>query len=93
MTPPAQPIVVVVSDATGETAEQAGKAALAQFGQQEESAVRTFSNVRTVEDLDRSVARAKELGGIVVYTLVDKELRTAIKDVGRLRQIAWRRPA
>ncbi len=80
---PLQAIVVAVSDATGETAEQAGKAALAQFGQQEETAVRTFSNVRTVEDLERVVRRAGEMGAVIVYTLVDTELRGAIKDVAQ----------
>lgn len=80
MTAP-DPVIVAISDSTGETAEAAGKAALAQFGHHDEAAVRTASNVRTVEALEQTLAKAGEIGALVVYTLVERELRDAVKDL------------
>lgn len=82
----AAPIMVAISDATGETAEQAASAALAQFGHSEDS-VRTFSNVRNEDDLQKALSRARELGALVVYTLVDKKLRSAIKDLAQVEGV------
>ena len=83
---PAAPILVAISDATGETAEQAARAALAQFGHSEE-AVRTFSNMRTPDDLRNALVRAREMGALVVYTLVDTKLRGAIKDLAQVEGV------
>ncbi len=83
---PAPPVLVAISDATGETAEQAAKAALAQFGHSEES-VRTFSNMRTPDDLRNALTRAREMGALVVYTLVDSKLRGAIKDLAQVEGV------
>ncbi|MDF1701568.1 MAG: kinase/pyrophosphorylase [Planctomycetota bacterium] len=80
-------IIVAVSDATGETAEQASKAALAQVGQHDDRAVRTFPNTRTQKALEKALVRARDLGGLVVYTLVDKELRGAIKDLAQVHGV------
>lgn len=79
--------ICAVSDATGVTAEQASLAALAQFGMHDDAAVRTFSNTRTVEDLEVAILRAGELGALVVYTLVDKQLRGAIKDLAQVHGV------
>ena len=76
---PKQPLMVAVSDATGETAEQCSQAALAQFGQVPEGSVRLFSHVRDEETLERTVAYAKDCGAVLVYTLVGSELRGRIK--------------
>ncbi len=78
---PAQPTIIAVSDATGETAEQAGKAALAQFGHHEEGAVRVISNIRSVEALEAAVLKAKKIGALLLFTLVETELRGAVKDM------------
>ena len=83
---PAAPIIVAISDATGETAEQSASAALAQFGYSDDS-VRTFSNVRSEGDLSKALERARELGAMVVYTLVDKKLRGAIKDLAQVEGV------
>jgi regulator of PEP synthase PpsR (kinase-PPPase family) len=76
---PAQPVIVVISDSTGETAEQAGKAALAQFGLHDEGVVRTFPNILTLKALEKTIIRAKKEGALVVYTLVGLELRSNIR--------------
>jgi len=78
---PGKPTIIVVSDATGETAEQAGKAALAQFGHHEEDAVRVISNIRSVPALEAAVMKASNIGALLLYTLVEKDLRGAIKDL------------
>ncbi len=85
MNPPplSEPLVVAISDSTGETAEAAGKAALAQFGQHDEAAVKTFSNVRTVDALETAVVAAQKIDALLVYTLVEKELRDAVRDLAR----------
>ena len=74
-------LVYSVSDATGETALQACKAALAQFGQFEESSIRSVSHVLSEEDLRRVVKQAKDANAILAYTLVGPELRSRIKEL------------
>lgn len=76
-------VILAISDATGETSEQAGKAALAQFGLQEEGMVRTISNVRTIEALEEVLAEARRADALVVYTLVTHELRHSIRDLAK----------
>jgi hypothetical protein len=61
--------VVVISDATGETAERVVRAALLQF--QAECQVRVYSRVRLEEEVEKIVERAAELHALVVFTIVD----------------------
>lgn len=68
-------LIYAVSDSTGETAEQAASAALAQFGQSHHAHIRIFSHVRDEEELRKVVVRAKERDALIVYTLVEPELR------------------
>ncbi len=75
------PLVYSVSDATGETALQACKAALAQFGQFDEGSIRSVSHVLSEEDLRAVVLKAKEANAILAYTLVGPELRSRIKEL------------
>jgi len=75
------PVIVAISDSTGETAGAIGNAALAQFGHHDDAAVRTVANVRTVDALERALEQAAESKALVVYTLVEKELRDAVKDL------------
>ncbi len=84
---PADPIILAISDSTGETAEAAAKAALAQFGQQDEGAVRTVSNVRTIAALDAAIVEGKRIGALLVYTLVERELRDAVRDLALTHEV------
>ena len=77
----AHAVILAISDATGETAEQAGKAALAQFGLQEEGMVRTISNVRNIEALEEVLVEARRTDALVVYTLVTHDLRHSVRDL------------
>jgi regulator of PEP synthase PpsR (kinase-PPPase family) len=62
--------VVVISDATGETAEKVVRAALLQFKEMS-CDVRMYSRVRLEAEMERIVERAAELQSLVVFTVVN----------------------
>jgi regulator of PEP synthase PpsR (kinase-PPPase family) len=68
-------LIYAVSDSTGETAEQAASAALAQFGPRHHAHVRIFGHIRDEDELAKVVERARERNALIVYTLVEPELR------------------
>jgi [pyruvate, water dikinase]-phosphate phosphotransferase / [pyruvate, water dikinase] kinase len=67
----------VVSDSTGETAARLVLALEAQFPDTEFEVVR-HPRVETVDDLQLTVSRTKDRPAVIVYTLVDLELRDAM---------------
>jgi regulator of PEP synthase PpsR (kinase-PPPase family) len=67
--------VFIVSDATGETAEKVTQAALLQFPAVRPR-LRYFVKVRSVEEIDRIVEKARKEGAFIAYTIVDPELRS-----------------
>jgi [pyruvate, water dikinase]-phosphate phosphotransferase / [pyruvate, water dikinase] kinase len=70
----------IVSDATGETATRLVMALEAQFPDQQFEEIR-HPRVETVEDLALAVNRAKGRPAVVVYTIVEPELRGAMRDL------------
>jgi regulator of PEP synthase PpsR (kinase-PPPase family) len=66
--------VMVISDATGETAERIVRAALLQYGEIQVN-VRLYSRVRLEAEMERIVERAAELHALVVYTVVNSAAR------------------
>ncbi len=68
----------MISDATGETLLTVARAAAAQY-----NAVRavehTYSMVRTPRQLDRVVREIEETPGIVLYTLIDRDLAAKLE--------------
>src|SRR5579862_5956689 len=68
----------VVSDATGETAARLVQALEAQFPEQEFTEIR-HPRVETVADLQLAVDRMKGRPAVVVYTLVEPELREQMR--------------
>jgi regulator of PEP synthase PpsR (kinase-PPPase family) len=78
---PATPLVYAVSDATGETAEQACRAALAQFGPVEVARIRLIAHVLDEHAVETAVRQAKENNALLVYTLVGPALRARMKEV------------
>jgi regulator of PEP synthase PpsR (kinase-PPPase family) len=75
------PLVFAVSDATGGTAEAAAKAALAQFASAEEGRTRLFSHVLDRRAVETVLAAAQLQGALVVYTIVEPDLRAHMKAV------------
>jgi regulator of PEP synthase PpsR (kinase-PPPase family) len=78
--------IFVVSDGTGETAELVLKAALAQF-EGAEVTIERRSEVRTEEQVRKSVQEAAQSKGFIVHTLVSDELRDAMAREGRLQNV------
>ena len=82
------PLVFAVSDATGGTAEAAAKAALAQFASMEEARVRVFPHVLDRRAIETVMAAAQLHGALVVYTIVEPDLRSHVKAVAEDLEVA-----
>ena len=82
----------MISDSTGETAQRLVQALEAQFPDQEFSEIR-HPRVETVADLQLAVERMKGRPAVVVYTLVEPELRESMRTLCRKAKLALLRPA
>src|SRR5439155_1949020 len=78
----------IVSDSTGETAARLVQALEAQFPEQEFEEVR-HSRAETVDDLDRAVRSARGHAAVVIYTLVDPELRDTMRQLCRRAKVHY----
>ena len=76
--------ILVVSDATGATAEAVVTSALVQFGRADVR-VRRFPFTRTVEQVREIVGSVDGTDGVVVFTFVSSELGEAMLDLGARR--------
>ena len=72
----------VVSDSTGETAARLVLALEAQFPDTEFEVVR-HPRVESVDDLQLAISRTKDRPAVIVYTLVDTELRDTMRPLCR----------
>ncbi|MBK3493316.1 kinase/pyrophosphorylase [Viridibacillus sp. YIM B01967] len=72
--------VFIVSDSVGETGELVTKAAISQFrpGMQD-TFLKRFPHVESLEQLNEIVHLATEQGAIIVYTLVKEEMRSYVQ--------------
>lgn len=82
-----RPILMAVSDATGETAVQMARAALAQFGQFPDSSILLMPHISGGEDLETVVRHAKNMDCILAYTLVQPELGTQLRKLARQSKV------
>jgi [pyruvate, water dikinase]-phosphate phosphotransferase / [pyruvate, water dikinase] kinase len=71
--------VFLLSDATGETAEKIVNAALTQF-QGKDVRIHRISNVRTKTEVYEALDSALDSGGLVVYTIVNRDLAQLVHD-------------
>jgi [pyruvate, water dikinase]-phosphate phosphotransferase / [pyruvate, water dikinase] kinase len=78
----------VVSDATGATATRLVQALEAQFPDQEFEEIH-HPRVETVDDLRLAVNRAKGRPAVVLYTLVEAELRAAMRTLCRRARVHY----
>jgi regulator of PEP synthase PpsR (kinase-PPPase family) len=69
----------LVSDATGETLRSMARAAMVQFEHASEREEHLWALVRTPAQMEPVVRAISELGGIVLYTLVDPKLRELLE--------------
>jgi [pyruvate, water dikinase]-phosphate phosphotransferase / [pyruvate, water dikinase] kinase len=78
----------IVSDSTGETAQRLVVALEAQFPDQPFEEVR-HARAETVDDLERAVRRARGRPAVVVYTLVEPELRREMRTLCRRARVHY----
>jgi regulator of PEP synthase PpsR (kinase-PPPase family) len=78
----------IVSDSTGETAARLVQALEAQFPDQEFEEVR-HPRVESVEDLELAVRSARGRPAVVVYTLVEPEMRDAMRRLCRRARVHY----
>jgi regulator of PEP synthase PpsR (kinase-PPPase family) len=78
----------ILSDSTGETAARLVLALEAQFPEQPFEEVR-HPRVETIDDLALAVNRAKGRPAVMVYTLVDRELRESMRSLCRSSKIHY----
>lgn len=81
-----KPIVYVLSDSVGETAELVIKAGLSQFNNGEYK-IRRIPYVEDTGTIDESIQLAKEENGIIGFTLVDPDLRKYTNEQARKMNI------
>lgn len=74
--------IFILSDSTGETAERVVRASLLQFPQHRVR-VRVFRRIRDAEGLEATLKEAHELGALIVFTLVEPELRARFYELSR----------
>jgi regulator of PEP synthase PpsR (kinase-PPPase family) len=78
----------IVSDSTGETAARLVQALEAQFPEQDFEEVR-HPRCDSSDDLERAVASARGHAAVVVYTLVDPEMRDAMRRLCRRARVHY----
>jgi regulator of PEP synthase PpsR (kinase-PPPase family) len=78
--------ILVVSDATGRTAEMVVRAALVQF-QGADVKIEVRPHVRTTEEARRAVAEAAASGCLIVHTLVSADLRRVVLTEAQAKDI------
>ena len=89
MTPAQTPVELhIVSDSTGETAARLVAALEAQFPDQPFDEVR-HPQIETLDDLQLAVNRAKGRPAVMVYTLVDRELRECMRTLCRSARLHY----
>lgn len=67
--------IYILSGGSGETAMRMVAAALTQFHSGDESVMRRFQNVRTLDDMERILQLAAEKRAVIVHTIVSREQR------------------
>ena len=78
----------IVSDSTGETATRLVQALEAQFPEQPFEEVR-HPRVETIDDLALAINRAKGRPAVMVYTLVEREMREAMRTLCRSARLHY----
>lgn len=81
------PLLLIVSDGRGETAQRLVNSALVQF-ERRDARIEIIGNVRSEEAVRRVIERAAAERAVVFYTLVSAETREAMRVGARGRMVA-----
>ncbi len=84
--PKAAPHIYIVSGGVGASGEQLVQTVLAQFPGKN-VVVSTVGNVRQISQIEEVVAQAQEGQGMIVHTLVDARLRSALTNLAHLEGV------
>jgi regulator of PEP synthase PpsR (kinase-PPPase family) len=76
----------LISDATGETTHQLGRAGIAQF-QHVQVIEHVWTLVRTQDHLIAIEAAIKKHGGLVLFSLADRDIRTSMEAICKKHQV------
>lgn len=79
---------MVISDATGDTAERIVRAAVMQFGDTPVN-VRVYSRVRLESEVEEIIERAAEIHALLVFTVVNQEERDLFMRHLDRHNVAW----
>lgn len=77
---------MVISDSTGETATSLARVTMKQFQQYELHFTR-YKNIRTTEQIDAIFTETPKSHDLIIYTVVDKDLRSYIEKLSRTHYI------
>ena len=78
--------LIILSDATGETATTMARVTMKQF-QQHDIYFTRYKNVRTTEQVDAIFSEAIAQHDLIIYTIVKKELREYVSKLSRMSHI------
>jgi [pyruvate, water dikinase]-phosphate phosphotransferase / [pyruvate, water dikinase] kinase len=78
--------IIIISDGTGETATAISRATMAQFKGRNVYFTR-YKSVRTTEQINAIFTEAAIHHDLIIYTIVDKELRTFIEELSRQKHV------
>ncbi len=81
-----EPIIYVVSDSVGETAELVTIAALRQFNGSD-ALIKRYPYIENTEHIDQIISKAIMDQGMIVYTLVKPEIREYMKKMTHIHQL------
>ncbi len=79
---------MVISDATGETAERMVRAAVMQFSDTPVS-VNVYSRVRLESEVEKIIERASEIHALLVFTVVNPDERALIMRLVERHNVEW----
>lgn len=78
--------IILVSDGTGETAQQFTKAAMVQFSQYDPAYIR-YTNIRNEKQIDAVIDEAENHKALIVFTLVSQNLRQYMAQKSRQKNL------
>ena len=78
--------LMIISDGTGETATTMARVTMKQF-QQHDIYFTRYKNIRTTEQVDAIFEEAVSSHDLIIYTIVDKNLREYLSKLSRMKYI------
>jgi len=81
-----KPTVYIISDSTGETAQNVVHAALSQFDS-DDIKLKLFAHIESKKDITGIISKINKEKGFIVYTIVKPELRLFVKEESKKQTV------